>query len=284
MRIIITGAGGQLGRALQGALAEQTLLPLTHSRLDITDRAAVLALAEWRPDAIIQSAAMTNVDGCEREPTLAYRINALGTQNMALLAQQTGAALCYISTDYVFDGRKGAPYWEWDATNPLSVYGASKLAGEWYVQQLLTRFYIARTAWVYGPGGNNFPRKILQLAQQRPRLSVVTNEAGHPTYAPHLAQAIAQLLTTGAYGLYHLVNQGCVSRYDFARTILDGAGQAAYPLDPTNHYPRPATPPARVELSTETARANGISLPAWEEGLHAWFAAEGRPALMEQLV
>lgn len=276
MRIVITGAGGQLGRALSFALADHELLPLTHQQLDVSDRAATLALAAFRPEVIIHAAAMTNVDGCELDPATAYRINALGTQSVALLAQRTGAVLCYVSTDYVYDGRKGSPYWEWDPPNPLSVYGASKLAGEWFVQTLLHRFYIVRTAWVYGPGGRNFPRKVLDLAATRSRLSMVTTEAGHPTYAPHLAAALASLIETEAFGLYHLVNEGCVSRFDFARAILDGVGRREYPLDPIEHYQRPATPPSRAELHTMTARAVGIELPTWQEGLRQWLAAERR--------
>lgn len=274
MRVVITGAGGQLGRALRAALGGENLLALTHHQLDVSDRQVVLALAEWRPDVIVHAAAMTNVDGCELNPASAYRVNALGTQNVALLAQRTGAMLCYVSTDYVYDGTKGSPYWEWDRTNPLNVYGASKLAGEWFVQTLLDRFYIVRTAWVYGRDGTNFPRKVLDLAATRPRLAMVTTQAGHPTYAPHLAGAISRLMRTEAFGLYHLVNQGCVSRYDFARAVLDAAGSRDYPLDPIEHYERPATPPARVELHTLSARAVGVELPPWQQGLREWLAAE----------
>lgn len=275
MRVLITGAGGQLGRALQSRFAEDELMALRHRELDVGDPDAVLALAERGPELILHAAAMTNVDGCERDPEGAYRANALGTRNLALLAQRCNAAMVYISTDYAYDGRKEGPYWEWDATNPLSVYAASKLAGEWFVQNLLDRFYIARTAWVYGPGGNNFPRKILELSESRPRLQVVTNEAGHPTYAPHLADALHRLVRRGAYGLYHLVNEGMVSRFDFARAILDMAGRDSYPIDPTDHFPRAATPPGRVELSTFAAREIGAGLPHWREGLRAWMEAEG---------
>lgn len=274
MRVLITGAGGQLGRALQARFADHDLIALTHRQLDVGQREAVLALADEAPELILHAAAMTHVDGCEQAPEAAYHANALGTQHMALLAQRCGAALLYVSTDYVYDGRKGAPYWEWDATNPLSVYAASKLAGEWSVRHLLDRFYIARTAWVYGPGGNNFPRKILALSEQHPRLSVVTSESGHPTYAPHLADAIYRLVQSDAYGLYHLVNEGNVSRYEFARAILAAAGREI-PVDPIEHFPRAATPPAHVTLSTYAARQVGAGLPPWQEGLAAWIEAEG---------
>lgn len=275
MRILLTGANGQLGRALRDSFADHDVWAVTHAELDVGDRTAVLALADRPVDLILHAAAMTNVDGCERDPESAYRSNALGTQHLALLAQQTGAVMLYVSTDYVYDGRKGSPYWEWDATNPLSVYAASKLAGEWFVERLLTRFYIARTAWVYGPGGNNFPKKIVELSQQRPSLSVVTSEAGHPTYAPHLADAIYRLVQSGAFGRYHLVNEGCVSRYDFARAILAAVGKGEFPVEPTDHFARAATPPAHVEVSTFAARQVGAALPPWQEGLHAWATAEG---------
>lgn len=274
MRIIVTGAGGQLGRALQKRLVAHDVLALTHSAVDVTDRPAVLELAGWEPDVIIHAAAMTNVDGCEHEPETAYRVNALGTQNVVLLTQRSGAALCYVSTDYVYDGEKGEPYWEWDETNPLSVYGASKLAGEWYVRNLLTRFYIARTAWVYGPGGTNFPRKVLDLADRHSSLRMVDTEAGHPTYAPHLAEGLAHLITSEAYGIYHVVNEGCATRYDLARAVLDCAGMQDYPMEAIDHYPRPAQVPARAELHTVAARSVGIQLPHWRDGVAEWLDAE----------
>ncbi|MCB0076995.1 MAG: dTDP-4-dehydrorhamnose reductase [Anaerolineales bacterium] len=275
MRILITGAKGQLGRALQARFADHELLALDRDELDITDRGAVLALADEGPELVLHAAAMTNVDGCETDPEGAYAVNMLGTRYLCELAQRMEAPLLYVSSDYVYDGRKGAPYWEWDATQPLSVYARSKLAGEAEVRTLLRRFYIVRTAWLYGPGGNNFPRKMLALSERHPTLRVVTNEAGHPTYAPHLADAIDRLVRAQAFGLYHLVNEGCVSRYDFARAIFEVAGKGDYPVAPADSYPRAATPPERVELSTFAARQVGAGLPTWQAGLAAWFAAEG---------
>ncbi len=275
MKVLITGATGQLGRALQNRFTGHEVMAVGHQALDVGDREAVLTLRSVPFDLILHAAAMTNVDGCERDPEAAYRANAIGTQNMALLAQATGAELLHVSTDYVYDGKKGAPYWEGDPTTPLSVYASSKLAGEYYVEQLLTRFYIARTAWVFGPGGTNFPRKIVELSNSRPELSVVTTESGHPTYAPHLADAIYRLVQSRAYGRYHLVNEGCVSRYDFARAILETVGKEDFPVHPTDAFPRAATPPAHVELSTFHARQAGAGLPHWREGLAEWATAEG---------
>ena len=278
MRVLITGAGGQLGRALTARFADHEVVPLTRHDLDVQEREAVLALAAARPDLILHAAAMTDVDGCEQQPERAYAINMLGTRHLAHLAQRLDVPLLYVSSDYVYDGHKDGLYWEWDATNPLSVYARSKLAGEYEVRSLLTRFYIVRTAWLYGPGGNNFPRKMLALSARHPSLRVVTNEAGHPTYTPHLADAIYRLVEREAYGLYHLVNEGCVSRFEFARAIFVAAGQSDYPIEPTDSYPRAATPPARVALSTAAARRVGAGLPPWQDGLAAWVAAEGMQA------
>ncbi len=275
MNVLITGATGQLGRALQQRFANHNVLAVGHSDMDVSDRTAVLSLRARSLDLIVHAAAMTNVDGCERNPDAAYRANAIGTQNMALLAQATNAELVYVSTDYVYDGKKGTPYREGDTPHPLSAYAASKLEGEYYVEQLLQNFYIARTAWVFGPGGNNFPRKIVELSENRPNLSVVTTESGHPTYSPHLADAIYRLVESRAYGRYHLVNEGCVSRYDFAKAVLETVGKPDFVVRPTDAFPRMATPPAHVELSTLLARTVGAGLPHWREGLQTWADAEG---------
>ena len=275
MKVLITGASGQLGRALQQRFANHDVLAVRHQDVDVSDRAAVMGLRDNPLDLIVHAAAMTNVDGCERDPDAAYRANTIGTQNVALLAQATNAELVYVSTDFVYDGKKGSPYREGDTPNPLSVYGASKLEAEYYVERLLSRFYIARTAWVFGPGGNNFPRKIVELSQSRPELSVVTTESGHPTYTLHLADAIFRLVQSHAYGRYHLVNEGCVSRYEFARAILETVGRNEVSVYPSDLFPRAATPPAHVELSTLMARNAGAGLPHWREGLQEWARAEG---------
>lgn len=160
MKIAITGSDGQLGRALQEALPpHHTLMLLPRREFDITDRANIPRLAALGPDVVIQCAAMTNVDGAARDPARAFRINAFGTQNIALACQRCDAALVYLSTNEVFDGKKDAPYLEFDRTNPLNAYGKSKLAGEWYAQQLLEKFYIVRTAWLYARGGGQVSRQ-----------------------------------------------------------------------------------------------------------------------------
>ena len=194
MKIAITGSEGQLGGAVQRVLsAEHELIPLTVFDFDITDRANIARLADLTPNLVIHCAAMTNVDGAAREPAEAFRVNALGTQNIALACQRCDAALLYISTNEVFDGTKAAPYIEFDPTHPINVYGKSKLAGEWFTQTLLQKFYIVRTAWLYARGGGKFPDKILELAQRQSSLSVVRDEIGSPTFVPDLADAIAQI-------------------------------------------------------------------------------------------
>ena len=191
MRIAITGSRGQLGTALARVYAHETLLPIDLPEHDITDLDAITAaLRAFAPDLIIHAAAMTNVDACETDPDLAYRVNTLGTRNVAVAALQTGAPMVYVSTDYVFAGDRTEPYWEFDEVRPLSVYGHSKWAGEQIVRQLLSPHYIVRTAWLYGDGPRNFVETVLRLARERGALTMVTDEVGSPTYAPDLAGAI----------------------------------------------------------------------------------------------
>src|SRR5512139_3919883 len=184
MRIYITGAKGQLGRALMRRLAHHDLLGVDLPEVDLTDlTAARLSIVAFKPNVIIHAAAMTDVDGAARDPDLAYRVNALGTRNVAVASEAIGAALLAISTNEVFDGAKSEPYLEFDSTNPINPYAKSKLAAEVYVRDLTNRFYIVRTAWLYGLGGNNFVRKIITRADTDGLLRVVTDEVSSPTYA-----------------------------------------------------------------------------------------------------
>ena len=270
MRVAITGARGQLGRALQVALVGQDVLCLNRPAFDITKAEVIDGIASLKPELVIHAAAMTDVDGCELDPEAAYRVNALGTQNVALACTCAGADIVYISTDYVFDGEKGAPYGEFDPPNPLSVYGRSKLAGEWYVRHLLARFYIVRTCWLYSDGERNFVARVLQLSEERDELRMVTTEVGSPTYAPDLADALVQLVKSRRYGVYHLVNEGHCSRYELAKAALELAGRGKYPLHPTDHYPRAAKVPAFSALENFcAAKGLGIALRPWREALAA---------------
>ena len=277
MRIVITGHKGQLGKSLQGVLKGETLFGLDLPQHDIADRQAVAqAMADFAPQVVIHTAAMTNVDGCERDPDAAYRINGLGAQNVALACQRCGAAMVYVSTNEVFDGTKGEPYLEFDQPHPINTYGRSKLAGEFFTRTLLHRFYIVRTAWLYARGGNNFVTKMVSLADERGELRVVADEISSPTYAPDLAEAIAKLIRTDHYGIYHFTNEGVCSRYDFAVKILELAGRGHIPVHPitSDQYARASTPPLYAPIRNFCAAALGITLRPWEEALQAYFAAE----------
>jgi len=278
MRIVITGSAGQLGQALQAVLAgpqsgKNDLLLMDLPEVDITDNAQVgTAISRFRPEVVIHAAAFTNVDGCETDPAMAYRVNALGTQNVALACGSSGAALVYISTDYVFDGTKNEPYWEWDTPNPQSTYARSKLAGEQITQTLTDRFYIVRTAWLYSRTGKNFCKNVLRLADERPELRFVTDEVGSPTYAPDLAEAVCKLIVHPLYGIYHFTNVGVCSRYEWAKAILELAGRADYPIFPTQGFQRAAKVPARSELRNFCGATQlGITLRPWREALEAYF-------------
>jgi dTDP-4-dehydrorhamnose reductase len=274
VRIVITGHKGQLGTALQQVLAGQELLGLDLPEHDITDPGSIVeTIVAFRPDLVIHGAAMTNVDGCERDPELAFRVNVLGTQNVALACERCGATLVHISTNEVFDGKLGRPYYEWDTPTPQSVYARSKAAAEFYVRTLLNHFYIVRTAWLYARGGSNFVTKIVAAADKHGQLQVVTDEVSAPTYAPDLAAAIARLIYTGHYGLYHLSNDGICSRYEWACEILALSGRGHVPVRPitAHQWQRAAPPPLYAPLVNFSGAALGISLRPWQEALQEYF-------------
>jgi len=275
MRIAILGAGGQLGRALARRLPcwGHEPLALAEGKWDVADPRIIAHLVDLAPDGIINAAAMTNVDGCERDPATAFRVNGLGAEHGARAAARAGAVLVQVSTDYVFDGQGGAPYAEDAPTNPLSVYGASKLDGERRALAVYPQAKIARTAWLYGLGGRNFVTRMVQLADERGALSVVTTEVGNPTFCDDLADAVGRLLPLQASGVFHLANEGHASRWEFARAILAQAGRGHIPVQPIDHYPRPARPPAFAPLANTRAAALGIRLRPWLDALAAYFAA-----------
>lgn len=278
MRIAITGHRGQLGTELQDALAGAELLGLDLPEHDITDPVSIAAaIVEFRPDVVIHAAAMTNVDRCEREPEIAYRVNTLGTQNIVLACGHCGAAMAHVSTNDVFDGKLGRPYYEWDTPSPQSVYAQSKAAAEFYVRTLLNRFYIVRTSWLYAKGGENFVTKIIRAADQHGQLRVVTDEVATPTYAPDLARAIAQLIHTGHYGIYHFANSGSCSRYEWAKRLLVLAGRGDVPVEPitADQWLRDAPPPLYAPIPNFAGAALGITLRPWDEALQDYFANDG---------
>lgn len=276
MKILITGHKGQLGTALQLALAKHELIGFDLPEGDITDRNGVkTAVFTHRPDLIIHTAAMTHVDGCAQNPELAYKINGLGTQNVALTAQEFDCELLHISTNEVFGGTHPEGYEEWMPTDPINAYGRSKTAAEVHVRNLLNRYYIVRFSWLFAPGGRNFIHAILNRARETGNISVVTDEIANPTYVVDLAQAIAQLIETHQYGIYHLGNSGSCSRWQFANEILR---QANLPNVTNNRillkdYQRASTPPPAAPLTNFAAKALGIEQRPWQEALAAYLAA-----------
>ncbi|NWF81758.1 MAG: dTDP-4-dehydrorhamnose reductase [Chloroflexi bacterium] len=274
MRIAITGARGQLGSALCAALAPANeLIPLGRQELELDSPACVEQIVATHAELVIHPAAYTNVDGCARDPDLAYRVNGLGTHYVALACRRLAVPLVYISTNEVFPGDADRPYAEYDAARPINAYGRSKWAGEQAVRELLTSFYIVRVAWLFG-GERNFVRTVLRLAASPPvgGLRVVDDEVGSPTYAADVADAIVQLITTGHFGTYHLVNAGACSRFAFAQAVLRLAGHEATPITPIKlaDFARDSTPPPYTPLANHAGAALGIALRPWELALEAY--------------
>jgi dTDP-4-dehydrorhamnose reductase len=277
MRIYITGNKGQLGRALERALADHTLFGGDLPEVDITELASIRSsIGHTQPDVVIHSAAMTNVDGAARDPDLAYRINALGTRNVAIACQDVDCPLLAIGTNEVFDGSGNRPYLEFDPANPINPYAKSKHAGETFVRDLLTRFYIVRTAWLFGYGGSNFVTKIISRAKENGALRVVADEVSSPTFAPDLSEAVARLIATEAYGVYHFTNEGACSRFEFAQKILELAGLAHVPIEPIRlaDLDRPSTPPPHSPLRNFCGAQIGITLRPWQDALAEYLANE----------
>lgn len=277
MRIAITGAAGQLGRQLVSLLGQRhEVIAFDHASLDVSQPAAIETLASAAADLVIHAAAWTDVDGCARTPERAYLVNALGTRNVCLACQQSGATLLYVSTNEVFDGTATTPYVEFADPRPVNAYGRSKLAGEEFVRSLLTRWYIVRTAWVFGPGGSNFVTKILDRARTAGRLQVVTDEISAPTHARDLATAIGQLIETGMYGTYHFTNAGTCSRFEYACEVLVAAGLGKVPVEPIQlrDFVRASTPPAYSALRNLCGEAIGITLRPWQEAVREYVQHE----------
>ncbi len=277
MRIYITGITGQLGQALKKVLIAQGQNVLDTPRWDITDHNIVQNLTELQPELVIHSAAMTNVDGAARDPDTAFQINTFGTQNIAHACLRIGADMVYVSTNEVFDGQATEPYREDDQPAPINPYGSSKRSGEQMAAKYVSNnLYVIRTAWVYAPNGNNFPSKIIAAADKHKSLRVVADEVGNPTYAPDLAEAIAQLIHTRTYGRYHFTNEGYCSRFDFAKEILRLSGREDIPIEPITlaEYPRPSTVPPFAPLANLNGLAVGITLRPWQDALQAYFDAQ----------
>jgi dTDP-4-dehydrorhamnose reductase len=259
-RVLITGAGGMLGRELVEVFSGSDVIAATREQLDVADRDAVVgAITTLQPDIVVHAAAMTNVDACETERDRAYAVNTLGTRHVAEGARRAGAHVVHVSTDYVFDGTKGSPYHEWDDTNPVSEYGRSKLGAE---QEIDPGWAIVRTSWVFGRHGNNFVKAIVKLAGEGGELRVVDDQRGCPTSAADLAAAIRRLAVGRVPGLFHVSNQVGASRYEMARDIVRYAGQDPERVVPITSadMPRPAPRPANSELDNRALRLSGMPL------------------------
>ncbi|MDP9072039.1 MAG: dTDP-4-dehydrorhamnose reductase [Actinomycetota bacterium] len=264
MRILITGAEGQLGRELVAAFPGHEVVGTGRDTVDVEDRDSVLvAMTTLRPDAVVHAAAWTDVDGCEVEPHRALRVNALGTRHVAHGARLVGARLCYVSTDYVFAGDARRPYTEWDETGPISSYGRSKLGGE---RELDPASTIVRTSWLCGRHGPNFVKTMLRLAGERDELEVVDDQHGCPTFADDLAGAIAMLVLERLPGTFHVTNQGRTTWFELARETLAAAGQdpgRIRPVPSAELRPaRPAPRPAWSVLDNAALRLSGLPLLA----------------------
>ena len=280
MRILLTGAGGQMATSLKKALdgEGEDSVALAHRDLDICDACRVRdTLRSLRPDVVINTAALRRPDICEKEPDRAFAVNALAVRNLALACAEEGSALLQISTDYVFDGRKNTPYLEEDKPNPLNVYGVSKLAGEFFVRYLLAEHYIVRTSGIFGEINSsgkdtNFVLTMIRRARENGECQVVTDQHLSPTYTVDLAKKITWLIRTKEYGLYHITNQGECSWYELARALFEKAGLEARLLPMTTDAFK--TPARRVPYSVlgngALQRLMADDLPHWEDALERY--------------
>ncbi len=290
MNVLVTGAGGQLGRDLVDAFGGTVpaggrrcslygpdgpgrtgdVVGLDHAALPVDDRGAVLAAVDGlRPDVVVHAGAWTAVDACEADPDRAFAVNALGTRHVAEAAERSGAHLVYVSTDYVFDGRSPRPYIEWDETNPLSVYGRSKLGGE---RECPPGSTIVRTSWVCGAHGANMVKTALRLAGGDGPLRFVDDQHGSPTFTADLAAAVVTLATDRRPGVHHVTNQGATTWFGFVRAVLAAAGHDGSRVEPIATAdlapPRPAPRPANSVLDNAALRLGALPLLApWEDGL-----------------
>jgi dTDP-4-dehydrorhamnose reductase len=274
MKLLITGAAGMLGRdvMLAAGNAGHDVVGYGHSELDIANAAAVAAKFEAeRPDVAINCAAWTDVDGAEGAEGEATAVNGAGAGNVAAAAAAIGAAIVYVSTDYVFDGSKGAPYVETDQTAPLSAYGRSKLAGEEATRVANKRHFVVRSAGLFGAGGRNFVETMLRLAADHGEVLVVRDQVGSPTYTWHLAYGIVRLIEGVEFGIHHMAAAGSCSWYEFAREIFDQAKVECKVMSATTEMlGRPAPRPAFSALASQ--RQHPIELPSWQDGLAAYLA------------
>ena len=284
MKILVTGANGQLGKEILVCFErgktelgipdvlkeENTVIGVDIDELDISNLEAVRAYFKKEAfDAVINCAAFTNVNKCETEELLAFRANAIGPRNLAIAAEEIGAKLVHVSTDYVFEGNGTRPYVEWDICKPQSVYGKTKYLGEEYVKDFSTKYFIVRTAWLYGYYGANFVKTMRKIATEKGACKVVSDQRGNPTNAADLAHHILKLLTTNEYGIYHGTGKGECSWYEFTKKIIEFSKISAT-VSPctTEEYPTPAKRPAYSSLDNMMFRATvGDEFREWTDAL-----------------
>ncbi|MFB3161114.1 dTDP-4-dehydrorhamnose reductase [Neobacillus sp. 179-J 1A1 HS] len=277
MKVVVTGAAGQLGQDVLLELERKNhqAFGVDRQQLDITNEEDVLAfISKVKPDVILHCAAYTNVDAAEENEDAAYQVNAAGTENLAKAAKLNGSKVIYISTDYVFDGTANEPYEVDEPTQPLGAYGRTKLAGEQLLQKHLDEFFIVRTAWVFGVYGNNFVKTMIRLGKERGEVGVVHDQVGSPTYTVDLAKFMVELMETDKYGIYHATNSGVCSWYEFAVEIFKQANMnvTVNPLT-SDQFPRPAARPKYSVLSKKMIEQQGLKpLRDWKEALAAYLA------------
>ncbi|GAG67040.1 unnamed protein product, partial [marine sediment metagenome] len=273
---LITGSKGQLGSELVDFLSKDNkVYGFGHKELDITDKNHVInTVPKIVPDIIIHCAAFVDADGCETDIKTAFDVNTIGSGNVAIASKKNKSIMVYISTDYVFDGKKTSPYLESDIPNPISIYGISKYGGELIVKNLLNNFFIVRTSWLFRKEGKNFVNTILRLAKDKKELRVVNDQVGSPTYIPDLAKAISSLISTKYYGIYHITNSGECSRYEFTKKILKYAEIENVKVTPisTEELNRPASRPKYSVLQNFNLEEKKIyKMRSWELALKDFF-------------
>ena len=275
MKILITGAYGMLGSDLREVLKNQELIVTGSKDLDITDEEKVVEfVCENSPELVINAAAYTAVDDCETHYDDAYAVNALGPKNLAIACNKLDIPLVHISTDYVFDGTKRTPLIETDKLGPQSAYGKTKLAGEEFIQENTDKYFILRTAWLYGLHGNNFVKTMLDLAENHDEITVVDDQVGSPTYSFDLAVAITNLLFSDKYGIYHVTNEGECSWYEFAKLIfeLSNIDVKVVPVT-TEEFPRPAPRPHYSVLNNKKWNSSGfVPMRTYQEALSEYLS------------
>lgn len=273
LKIWIVGSESQVGKAMAAVLdtTDWKVLCTDKDELDITNTEDVLSYGEiQRPDIIINCAAITDTAVCEANPELAFRVNALGARNLSLVARKHNAKIVQLSTDDVFDGKKDAPYTEFDDTNPLTVYGRSKRAGENYVKEFTHKHFIIRSNWVYGKGGKNFVNALLEKAETEAEITVPTDQYGSPTSAMDLARVILHLIDTNEYGTYHATCRGNCNRFAFAQEILRLAGKTVT-LKPTSSAEISSVRPAYAVLDNFILRIIDLyEMPTWQKSLREY--------------